>query len=54
MSTAATSAASRVPSGFSVLSRQAIRRGSFPAVKALMAATDEFIRSWNDGNPPFT
>ena len=44
----------QVETWFSVLSRQSIRRGSFASVKALIAAIDEFIRTWNDGDSPFT
>ena len=44
----------QVETWFSVLTRQAIRRGSFPSVKALIAAIDAFIRTWNDGDTPFT
>ncbi|HSW43598.1 MAG TPA: IS630 family transposase [Patescibacteria group bacterium] len=43
----------QVETWFSVLSRQAIRRGSFRSVKELIARIDEFIRGWNAGASPF-
>ena len=39
---------------FSVITRQAIRRGSFTSVKELTAAIGAFIDSWNDHPVPFT
>ena len=39
---------------FSVITRQAIRRGSFTSVKELTAAIGAFIDSWNDHPGPFT
>lgn len=43
----------QVETWFSVLSRQAIRRGSFRSVKELIAKIDEFVRGWNAGASPF-
>lgn len=39
---------------FSVLTRQALRRGSFESVRALTAAIERFTREWNAGATPFT
>jgi DDE superfamily endonuclease len=39
---------------FSVITRQAIRRGSFTSVKDLIAAIEAFIDGWNDRCHPFT
>jgi transposase len=39
---------------FSVITRQAIRRGSFPSVKELTAAIGAFIDTWNKHPTPFT
>jgi len=39
---------------FSVITRQAIRRGSFTSVKELTAAIAAFIDGWNDHPRPFT
>jgi transposase len=39
---------------FGILTRQAVRRGSFSSVKDLTSAIDEFTRQWNDGATPFT
>ncbi|HEX7993775.1 MAG TPA: IS630 family transposase, partial [Streptosporangiaceae bacterium] len=39
---------------FSVITRQAIRRGSFTSVKELTAAIGAFIDSWNEHAIPFT
>ena len=38
---------------FSIITRQAIRRGSFTSVKDLIAAIEAFIDSWNDRCQPF-
>jgi transposase len=38
---------------FSVITRQAIRRGSFTSVKELTAAIGAFIDGWNDHPRPF-
>ena len=35
------------------LTRQAIRRGSFPNVKELVATIETFTRQWNEGSSPF-
>ena len=39
---------------FSIITRQAIRRGSFASVKELVAAISRFIDGWNDRCHPFT
>ncbi len=39
---------------FSIITRQALRRGSFPTVADLIAATEHFIDAWNDRCRPFT
>ena len=39
---------------FSVITRQAIRRGSFTSVRQLTDAIGAFIDSWNDHAVPFT
>jgi transposase len=39
---------------FSIITRQAIRRGSFDSVKELMAAIGAFIDGWNQRCHPFT
>src|SRR3954454_659701 len=39
---------------FSILTRQALRRGNFPAVADLIAAIERFITAWNDRCRPFT
>lgn len=44
----------QVETWFSVLTRQAIRRGSFGSVKELIARIDTFTTSWNEGRTPFT
>jgi len=44
----------QVETWFSVLSRQAIRRGSFRSVKDLVGAIATFIANWNAGATPFT
>ena len=38
---------------FSVITRQAIRRGTFTSVKELTAAIGAFIDHWNDHPDPF-
>src|SRR5664280_213131 len=43
----------QVETWFSVLSRQAIRRGSFRSVRELIAAIATFIANWNAGATPF-
>jgi transposase len=43
----------QIETWFSVLTRQAIRRGSFKSVKELIALIDTFTRSWNAGASPF-
>ena len=39
---------------FGILTRQAIRRGSFTSVKDLITAIEAFIDGWNDRCRPFT
>ena len=39
---------------FSIITRQAIRRGSFTSVKDLIAAIETFIDGWNERCQPFT
>jgi transposase len=36
-----------------ILTRQALRRGTFDRVKALVAMIEAFTRSWNEGASPF-
>jgi transposase len=43
----------QVETWFSVLTRQAIRRGSFGSVKELVAMIDTFTTCWNAGSSPF-
>jgi transposase len=43
----------QVETWFGILTRQAIRRGSFGSVKELVAMIDAFTRQWNDGASPF-
>jgi transposase len=43
----------QVETWFSILTRQAIRRGSFESVRALTAAIERFTREWNAGTTPF-
>lgn len=44
----------QVETWFGILTRQAIRRGSFGSVKELVAMIDAFTRQWNEGSSPFT
>ncbi len=44
----------QIETWFGILSRQALRRGSFESVRALVAAIERFTRQWNDGASPFT
>ena len=39
---------------FGIITRQAIRGGSFDSVKQLVAAIGTFIEGWNDRCHPFT
>ena len=39
---------------FSIITRQALRRGNFPTVADLIAAIERFILAWNDRCRPFT
>jgi transposase len=43
----------QVETWFGVLTRQAIRRGSYRSVKELIAMIDAFTRQWNEGASPF-
>ncbi len=43
----------QVETWFSVLSRQAVRRGTFTSVKVLIQAIYRFIDNWNDNASPF-
>ena len=38
---------------FGIITRQAIRRGTFTSVKELIAAIGTFIDGWNDRCQPF-
>ena len=44
----------QIETWFGILSRQAIRRGSFESVRALVAAIERFTRAWNTDASPFT
>jgi transposase len=44
----------QIETWFGILSSQAIRRGSFESVRALVAAIERFTRVWNAGASPFT
>jgi transposase len=44
----------KVETWFGILSRQAIRRGSFENVRALVAAIERFTREWNAAATPFS
>lgn len=44
----------QIETWFSVLTRQAVRRGSFRSVEDLTHAIDEFTRAWNNHATPFT
>jgi hypothetical protein len=39
---------------FSIITRQALHRGSFTTVADLIAAIERFIAAWNDRCRPFT
>jgi transposase len=39
---------------FSIITRQALRRGNFPTVADLISAIERFIAAWNDRCRPFT
>lgn len=43
----------QVETWFGILSKQAVRRGSFEDVRALVAAIERYIRHWNEGATPF-
>jgi hypothetical protein len=38
---------------FGIITRQAIRRGSYPSVKDLIAAIEAYIDGWNERCQPF-
>lgn len=38
---------------FSIITRQAIRRGSFGSVRELVAAIHRFVDAWNERAEPF-
>jgi len=38
---------------FGIITRQAIRRGTFTSVKQLISAIENFIDGWNDRCAPF-
>ena len=44
----------QIETWFGILTRQAIRRGSFRSVKELIARIDAFTAQWNEGSSPFT
>ena len=44
----------QIETWFGILTRGAIRRGSFSSVKELVAMIDAFTRAWNEGSGPFT
>lgn len=43
----------QIETWFGILTRQAIRRGSFKSVKELVAMIEAFTRQWNTGSSPF-
>jgi len=43
----------QIETWFGILTRKAVRRGSFGSVKELVAMIDAFTRSWNEGSSPF-
>ncbi len=43
----------QVETWFGILTRKAIRRGSFRSVKELVAMIEAFTRQWNEGSSPF-
>ncbi len=43
----------QVETWFGILTRKAIRRGSFRSVRELVAMIEAFTRQWNDGSSPF-
>lgn len=43
----------QIETWFGILTRQAVRRGSFNSVTELTRAIDEFTRAWNDRAAPF-
>ena len=43
----------QIETWFGILSRQAIRRGSFRSVKELIAMITAFTAQWNEGSTPF-
>jgi transposase len=43
----------QIETWFGILTRQAVRRGSFASVEELIAMIDAFTRQWNTGSSPF-
>ena len=43
----------QIETWFGILTRKAVRRGSFGSVEELVAMIDAFTRSWNEGSSPF-
>ncbi|MBI2777791.1 MAG: transposase [Chloroflexi bacterium] len=43
----------QIETWFGILTRQAIRRGSFGSVKELISMIDTFTVNWNTGSTPF-
>ena len=43
----------QIETWFGILTRQALRRGSFASIRALVAAIEAFTRAWNAGATPF-
>ena len=43
----------QIETRFGILSRQAIRRGSFESVRAVSAVIERFTCEWNEGTTPF-
>jgi Integrase core domain len=39
---------------FGIITRQAIRRGTFTSVKDLITTIETYIDAWNDRRQPFT
>jgi len=43
----------QIETWFGILTRRAVRRGSFPSVAALIAAIERFLEAWNEEADPF-
>jgi len=39
---------------FGIITRQAIRRGSFPSVRVLIRTIEDYVAAWNTDAEPFT